>query len=151
MRNKELEEALENNTPLVIFPFGKSNPDVARVIAQGKLYPDCFYFFDVGWNAPGAGTGTEHYISADKVEGPIDVDTDKVDGYSRRWKIGKAEILQVEDEQLSPEYGNVDLYVEAEINQRLTTPEVRKQAVELLDGYYDRRKKFMERQTGLVA
>lgn len=101
---KELEQKLEEHIPLVIYPYGieESNPS-CRVIAEGFAFPEGLFFMDMGWNAPGAGTGSDHWIDG-PIQGPFTgslPDLEPMVGYTQYWKVGEdAIIFELKDEPL---------------------------------------------------
>ena len=120
--HQELFEILESHKPLAIFPFGIEIEDdatpMARVVAEGFIVTGGFFFFDVGWNAPMAGTGTDHLVEG-KITGPFkdqlwaEGDSRLVE-YSRYWKIYTAFIFELTNGSIE---GDSNLYRQAEENR----------------------------------
>jgi len=81
--NLELQKRFEEHVPLMIYPFGIGDITGPRVIAEGFVYSDGVFFFDVGWNNPMAGTGTDHFVEG-KIEGPFPDNEETI-----YWKVGK--------------------------------------------------------------
>ncbi len=97
--NTELQKRFENHTPLMIYPFGVGNPTGPRVIAEWFVYSEGVFFFDIGWNNPMAGTGTDHFIEG-KIEGPFP-DLEE----TMYWKVGKrATIHDIPDDDYSSRF-----------------------------------------------
>ena len=97
--NEELQKRFENHTPLMIYPLGIGNPTGPRVIAEGFVYPEGVFFFDIGWNNPMAGTGTDHFIEG-KIEGPFP-DLEE----TMYWTVGKkATIHEIPDDDYSSSF-----------------------------------------------
>jgi len=99
--NKKLHERFENHTPLVIYPFGVGSNTGPRVIAEGFVYPEGVFFFDIGWNNPLAGTGTDHFVEG-KIEGPFP-DFEE----TMCWEVGKKAIIhELPDDDYSSSFVN---------------------------------------------
>ncbi|MCF6187189.1 MAG: hypothetical protein L3J49_06900 [Desulfobulbaceae bacterium] len=82
--NLELQERFEEHSPLMIYPFGVGDSTGPRVIAEGFVYAEGVFFFDVGWNNPMAGTGTDHFVEG-RIEGPFpDLEENMY------WKVGES-------------------------------------------------------------
>ena len=139
--HQELERVLENHTPLAIFPDGLiSHEDGwvhARVVAEGFIVPNGFFFFDTGWNAPGAGTGSDHFVEGN-IEGPFPP-IRELRGHDRYWLI-KREQPETEvylfELTKEPMQNGVDLFFSARNNQE--------QAERLKDEKYGSRKRAKE-------
>lgn len=96
--NTELQRLFEKHTPLVLYPFGTDDPEVARPIAEGFLYSHGIVVFDIGWNQPQAGNQSIHYLDGKA--------TKKEDKAGRPyWRIGDAVIYELKsDDKVNGEY-----------------------------------------------
>ncbi len=100
-KNTELQKRFENHIPLAIYPFGIGSNTGPRVIAEGFVYPEGVFFFDIGWNNPMAGTGTDHFVEG-KIEGPFP-DCEE----TMYWKVGKhATIHEIPEDDYSSSFAN---------------------------------------------
>ncbi len=96
--NSELQNCFVKHTPLVLYPFGLDDPEVARLIAEGFLYTHGMVVFDIGWNQPQAGNQSIHYLA-----GKITREENKA--RNACWRIGKAVIYALEpDDKINGEY-----------------------------------------------
>lgn len=116
--NVELQKKLDEHVPLAIFPMGLGSKDLARVISEGFLFQKGLVFFDVGWNAPMAGTGTEHFVLGE-TSGPFSEplpggEYRRPAGYVQFWKVGEAYIFELTNERME---NGVDLYRQAVLNR----------------------------------
>jgi len=91
--SKELQQLFETHSPAVIQPRGLSDPEIRRTISEGFVYPFGILFFDIGWNNPDGGTGSDHTIKG-KIEGPFPPE-EMMTGVRRWWKVGKAVIFEI--------------------------------------------------------
>lgn len=102
--NTELQKRFEKHSPLMIYPFGIGDSTGLRVIAEGFVYTDGIFFFDVGWNNPMGGYHSGHpgHFIEGKIEGPF---TDFEE--TMYWKVGKyATIHEIPDDDHRSSFEN---------------------------------------------
>ena len=113
--NTELQKRFEKHSPLMIYPFGIGDSTGPRVIAEGFVYTDGIFFFDVGWNNPMGGYHSSHpgHFVEGRIEGPFP-DFEE----TMCWEIGKyATIHEIPDDDYRSSFER-ELAVAKE-NQRL--------------------------------
>jgi len=92
---EHLESILENGSVcLCIYPEGKTSPVGGRVVAEGFIFPEGFFFIELGWNSPDyCGFGCAHLVDGDVSEVQISRD----DFWEVSWNIGEYGGLLVVD------------------------------------------------------
>ena len=85
---EELGYKLQHKVPLIIYP---NETDYGRVISEGFIFKEGFFFLDFGWDNMMAGTGSDHVIKG-SITGPFKGDSDRIVRY---WKIGNSKICEI--------------------------------------------------------